>query len=180
MEIVEIESLERGQKYFYFLKRCRITGIDQLASVDPPLHLLSNYDWFDLSMHRSINHFLHGFNAFHVSQEYLESYSVKLKKSEEKFERLKDHAEETLEKANREIENLTRSQVSSVWTIPDSVLTKHERNFCNNHFSRKKSLAKFCRSCFFCWKALFPPRACHILTKLGLFDHIFGKSRAWF
>ena len=51
---------------------------------------------------------------FHVSQEYLESYSVKLKKSEEKFERLKDHAEETLEKANREIENLTRSQVSSV------------------------------------------------------------------
>jgi hypothetical protein len=37
---------------------------------------------------------------------------VKLKKSEEKFERLKEHAEETLEKANREIENLTRSQVS--------------------------------------------------------------------
>ena len=65
-------------------------------------------------MHRSINHSLHGSNAFHVSQEYLESYSVKLKKSEEKFERLKDHAEETLEKANREIENLTRSQVSSV------------------------------------------------------------------
>jgi hypothetical protein len=44
-------------------------------------------------------------------QEYLEGYTAKLKTSEEKYERLKKHAEDTLDKANREIENLTRSQV---------------------------------------------------------------------
>jgi len=49
---------------------------------------------------------------FKCQQEYLD-YSLKLKKSEEKFERLKEHSEETLEKVNREMEmeNLTRSQV---------------------------------------------------------------------
>lgn len=45
---------------------------------------------------------------------YIEDYTVKAKKQEEKYERLKAHAEETLEKANREIESLSKSQDTEV------------------------------------------------------------------
>ena len=44
----------------------------------------------------------------------LQECSSKLSKQDEKYERLKSHAEETLEKANKEIENLGRSQDAEV------------------------------------------------------------------
>ena len=58
-------------------------------------------------------------------KEYLEGYATKLKKAEEKFERLKEHAEETLDKANKEIENLTRSQDSEIARLT-AILKKTE------------------------------------------------------
>jgi len=45
---------------------------------------------------------------------YIEEYQIKAKKQEEKYERLKSHAEETLERANREIENLSKSQDAEI------------------------------------------------------------------
>jgi len=45
---------------------------------------------------------------------YIDEYKGKTKKQDEKYERLKMHAEDTLEKANREIENLSKSQDSEI------------------------------------------------------------------
>lgn len=45
-----------------------------------------------------------------VLKQCIEEHKLQLVKQDQKFELLKVHAEETLEKANREIENLTRSQ----------------------------------------------------------------------
>ena len=40
----------------------------------------------------------------------VEEYAVKLRKQDHKYELLKAHAEETLEQANREIENISKTQ----------------------------------------------------------------------
>jgi hypothetical protein len=45
---------------------------------------------------------------------YIDEYKGKTKKQDEKYERLKMHAEDTLEKANREIENLSKSQDTEI------------------------------------------------------------------
>merc|ERR1712048_151979 len=45
---------------------------------------------------------------------YIDEYKGKTKKQDEKYERLKMHAEDTLEKANREIENLSKSQDAEI------------------------------------------------------------------
>jgi len=45
---------------------------------------------------------------------YIEEYQSKSRKQEEKYQRLKQHAEETLDKANREIENLSKTQDSEI------------------------------------------------------------------
>jgi chromosome segregation ATPase len=45
---------------------------------------------------------------------YIDEYKSKTKKQDEKYERLKMHAEDTLEKANREIENLSKSQDAEI------------------------------------------------------------------
>ena len=42
---------------------------------------------------------------------YVEVYQSKLSKQDQKYQMLKDHAEEKLEEANREINNISRSQV---------------------------------------------------------------------
>ena len=42
---------------------------------------------------------------------YVEMYQSKLSKQDQKYQMLKDHAEEKLEEANREIDNISRSQV---------------------------------------------------------------------
>ena len=42
---------------------------------------------------------------------YVEVYQSKLSKQDQKYQMLKDHAEEKLEEANREIDNISRSQV---------------------------------------------------------------------
>ena len=42
---------------------------------------------------------------------YVEEYQSKLSKQDQKYQMLKDHAEEKLEEANREIDNISRSQV---------------------------------------------------------------------
>lgn len=44
----------------------------------------------------------------------IEEHQVKSKKQEEKYERLKAHAEDTLERANREIESMSKSQDSEI------------------------------------------------------------------
>lgn len=44
----------------------------------------------------------------------IEEHQIKSKKQEEKYERLKAHAEDTLERANREIENMSKSQDSEI------------------------------------------------------------------
>ena len=44
----------------------------------------------------------------------VEECQLKLQKQDQKYELLKNHAEETLEKANREIENLAKSQDSEM------------------------------------------------------------------
>ena len=44
----------------------------------------------------------------------LEDCSSKLNKQDERYERLKSHAEDTLEKANKEIDNLSRSQDAEI------------------------------------------------------------------
>ena len=44
----------------------------------------------------------------------LDDCSTKLARQDEKYERLKAHAEDTLEKANKEIDNLSRSQDAEV------------------------------------------------------------------
>ena len=45
---------------------------------------------------------------------YIDEYKGKTKKQDEKYERLKMHAEDTLEKANREIENLSKFQDAEI------------------------------------------------------------------
>lgn len=45
---------------------------------------------------------------------YIDEYQSKSRKQEEKYQRLKQHAEETLDKANREIEHLSKSQDSEI------------------------------------------------------------------
>ena len=45
---------------------------------------------------------------------YIEEYQIKAKKQEEKYDRLKSHAEDTLDRANREIENLSKSQDAEI------------------------------------------------------------------
>ena len=45
---------------------------------------------------------------------YIEEYQIKARKQEEKYERLKVHAEDTLERANKEIENLSKSQDTEI------------------------------------------------------------------
>ncbi len=47
-------------------------------------------------------------------KKYIEDYQAKIRRQEDKYERLKAHAEETLEKANREIENLSKSQDTEI------------------------------------------------------------------
>ena len=42
---------------------------------------------------------------------YVEVYQSKLSKQDQKYQMLKDHAEEKLEEANREIDVISRSQV---------------------------------------------------------------------
>merc|ERR1711981_1092098 len=44
----------------------------------------------------------------------LEDCSTKLQKQDERYDRLKSHAEDTLEKANKEIDNLSRSQDAEI------------------------------------------------------------------
>merc|ERR1719414_2751273 len=44
----------------------------------------------------------------------LEECSTKLHKQDERYERLKSHAEDTLEKANKEIDSLSRSQDAEI------------------------------------------------------------------
>ena len=44
----------------------------------------------------------------------IDEYQVKLTKQDQKYELLKAHAEDTLEKANREIENMAKSQDSEM------------------------------------------------------------------
>lgn len=45
---------------------------------------------------------------------YVEEYQSKLSKQDQKYQMLKDHAEEKLEEANREIDNISRSQDAEV------------------------------------------------------------------
>ena len=45
---------------------------------------------------------------------YIEEYQIKAKKQEEKYDRLKSHAEDTLDRANREIEHLSKSQDAEI------------------------------------------------------------------
>ncbi|XP_040583564.1 transforming acidic coiled-coil-containing protein 3 [Lepeophtheirus salmonis] len=56
---------------------------------------------------------------------YIEDYKIKLKKQEQKYDLLKAHAEETLEKANLEIENITKAQNSEIARI-SALLRKTE------------------------------------------------------
>lgn len=47
-------------------------------------------------------------------KKYVEEYKMKLRKSDQKYEALKAHAEEKLEEANREVENIARSQDAEI------------------------------------------------------------------
>ena len=42
---------------------------------------------------------------------YIEEYKNKLSRQDQKYQLLKEHAEEKLEEANKEIDNISRSQV---------------------------------------------------------------------
>merc|ERR1711983_401594 len=55
---------------------------------------------------------------------YIEEYQIKAKKQEEKYDRLKSHAEDTLDRANREIENLSKSQNEEITAICDELIAK--------------------------------------------------------
>ena len=44
---------------------------------------------------------------------YIEEYKNKLSRQDQKYQLLKEHAEEKLEEANKEIDNISRSQVNS-------------------------------------------------------------------
>ena len=43
---------------------------------------------------------------------YIEEYKGKLSRQDQKYQLLKEHAEEKLEEANKEIDNISKSQVS--------------------------------------------------------------------
>ena len=45
---------------------------------------------------------------------YIEEYKNKLKRQDQKYQLLKEHAEEKLEEANKEIDNISRSQVQDL------------------------------------------------------------------
>lgn len=47
-------------------------------------------------------------------KKYVEDYKAKLKKSDQKYELLKSHAEEKLEEANKEIDNISRAQDTEI------------------------------------------------------------------
>ena len=44
---------------------------------------------------------------------YIDEYKSKLSRQDQKYQLLKDHAEEKLEEANKEIDNISKSQVWS-------------------------------------------------------------------
>ena len=44
---------------------------------------------------------------------YIDEYKNKLSRQDQKYQLLKDHAEEKLEEANKEIDNISKSQVWS-------------------------------------------------------------------
>ena len=52
---------------------------------------------------------------------YIEEYKNKLSRQDQKYQLLKDHAEEKLEEANKEIDNISKSQVwpnfITIWRI---------------------------------------------------------------
>ena len=54
---------------------------------------------------------------------YIEEYKNKLTRQDQKYQLLKEHAEEKLEEANREIENISRSQVNFFLLFKISRLT---------------------------------------------------------
>ena len=49
---------------------------------------------------------------------YIDEYKNKLSRQDQKYQLLKEHAEEKLEEANKEIDNISKSQVSVIMMIP--------------------------------------------------------------
>ena len=45
---------------------------------------------------------------------YIDEYKNKLSRQDQKYQLLKEHAEEKLEEANKEIDNISKSQVSVI------------------------------------------------------------------
>ena len=89
-----------------------------LQERDQAVEDLQNVESAFADVHRKYERTKQVVEGFKKNEETLKScvdeYQTKLKKQDQKYELLKAHAEETLEKANREIENVARSQDSEM------------------------------------------------------------------
>ena len=66
---------------------------------------------------------------------YIEEYKNKLSRQDQKYQLLKDHAEEKLEEANKEIDNISKSQV---WPIGPTLSQYGESGSINVIYRRPK------------------------------------------
>jgi hypothetical protein len=90
---------------------------------------LRNVESAFADVHRKYERTKQAVEGFKQNEEALkrcvQECQVKLRKQDQKYELLKSHAEETLEKANREIESLARSQEGES-ARPSALLKKTE------------------------------------------------------
>ena len=86
-----------------------------VAEKEQAVEDLQNVEAAFADVHRKYERTKQVVEGFKKNEEQLKAYveegQSKLSKQDQKYQMLKDHAEEKLEEANREIDNISRSQV---------------------------------------------------------------------
>jgi len=89
-----------------------------IAEKEQAVEDLQNVETAFADVHRKYERTKQVVEGFKKNEEqlknYVEDYKIKLKKQDQRYELLKAHAEEKLEEANREIENISRGQEAEI------------------------------------------------------------------
>jgi hypothetical protein len=111
--ISELIAEKEREKAAYDEERTRL-----MTELDQALADLQNVEAAFADVHRKYERtksVVEGFKQNEdVLKRYIDEYQLKAKKQEDKYDRLKCHAEDTLERANKEIESLSKSQDSEI------------------------------------------------------------------
>lgn len=111
--ISELIAEKEREKVTYEEDRLRLMAERDQASDD-----LRNVEAAFADVHRKYERTKSVVEGFKQNEDtlkrYIEDYQIKTKKQDEKYERLKVHAEDTLERANKEIESLSKTQDTEI------------------------------------------------------------------